>query len=416
MAPGRSNKVTGVRVNPSTRRRARLAAAALACGLAALATAAPATAAPSGQWYISALRLHQAQQTSTGEGVTVAVIDSGIDNTRPALKGRVSSGKCFGSAKVLKPTWDNVGHGTAMAGLIAGSGTDSRHILGVAPDAKLMSLCVTGEDVTSQSLFESITPAIRYAVDHGAGVISMSLGGHEKAASAATVTKLHAAIAYAEQHNVVVVASAGNKGQDQATTSPAKLPGVIAATGTNAQGAAWSKSIPGKHVALAAPAENLLTTNTGETDGTEGPRTTSGYMTASGTSASAALVAGTAALVRAKYPHLDAANVINRLVKTADDKGPNGRDNTFGYGIVDPVKALTATVPTVHTNPLGQLSAASPTARPQKHTSSTADATGAGAGIGGGWIALIVAFLVVVVGAIVAIALATRHTRLRRRP
>jgi type VII secretion-associated serine protease mycosin len=379
----------------------------------AVVAAGPAAAAPSGQWYIGALRLHEAQQTSTGEGVTVAVIDSGIDVTRPALKGRVTSGKCFGSAKVLKPTWDNIGHGTAMAGLIAGSGTDSRHILGVAPGAKLMPLCVSGDDVTSQALFESITPAIRYAVDHGADVISMSLGGEEKAASDATVARLHAAIAYAEQHNVVVVASAGNKGQYklQTTPSPASLPGVIAATGSNQQGGAWSKSIPGRHVALAAPAENLLTTNTGETDGLNGPHTTSGYKTAGGTSAAAALVAGTAALVRSRYPKLDAANVVNRLVKTADDKGPPGRDDTFGYGIVDPVRALTADVPTVHTNPLGELSASPPAQTQTPAPSAAAAGVGAGDGMGGGWIALIVAAVVLVVGAIVTVALATRRRR-----
>ena len=408
--PGPSNKVARVFANPSLHYPFRRALAlAAACVLAGVVAATPAAASPDGQWYVDALHLHQAQQVSTGKGVTVAVIDSGIDKTRPALKGRVLPGKCFGSAEVLKPTWDNVGHGTKVAGLLAGSGTDRRHILGVAPGATLMPLCVTGDDVTSQSLFESITPAIRYAADHGAGVISMALGADEKRASDRTVKKLHAAIAYAEQHDVVLVAAAGNASEDEATLSPANLPGVIAATGSNAQGGAWKDSIPGKHVGLAAPANNLLTLNTHETEDIDhGPRETSGYATVSGTSAATALVAGAAALVRSKYPKLDAANVVHRLTATATDKGPHGRDDTFGYGIVDPAKAVTADVDTVESNPLGQLAAQSST--PHEDASSPSrEAAGIGSDSSGTWVVVLLAAVVLVGGGIVAVALARRR-------
>jgi type VII secretion-associated serine protease mycosin len=337
---------------------ATLVAAIVAGSLAALAGGAQVAASPGDQWYLDALRVRQAQKISTGRGITVAVIDSGIDKTRPALKGQLVPGKCFGSATDIPPTMDDIGHGTGMAGLIAGNGKDSRHILGVAPDAKLMPLCVSGEGVTDDTLFEGISPAIRYAVDHGAKVISMSLGGNESKAFDDVVAKLHDSIAYAEKHNVVLIAAAGNVGQDSSTPSPASIAGVLAVTGSNQKGTHWKGAVPGREIALTAPAENLLTTDsTNKLDKNNNPVPSNGYQTNAGTSGATALVAGAAALVRAKYPTLDAANVINRLIKTADHKGAPGRNPQYGYGIVDPVKALTAHVDPVQRNPLGQLDA-----------------------------------------------------------
>ena len=379
----------------------------VAAGLAAL-TATPATAAPDGQWYLDALHIQDAHRASTGQGVTVAVIDSGIDNTRPALQGQLVPGKCFGSAADIPPTMDDVGHGTGMAGLIAGNGKDKRHILGVAPRAQLMPLCVTGEDTTDRAMFESITPAIRYAVDHGADVISMSLGGDEKHASLGdTLRKLHAAIAYAEQHNVVLVAAAGNKGQDKdGVPSPGRLPGVVAVAGTDENGGSWKGSITGKQVALAAPAENVLTTDTTNKYKDNKPVQSDGYQIAGGTSSATALVAGTAALVRSKYPEMDAANVINRLIKTADHKGAPGRNPQYGYGIVDPVRALTAHVDPVRSNPLGQLSAPQPSHQPSTHDAAAPKEHGSNVGL---WLGLGGGVLVVVV--VVVLVLVTRGRR-----
>jgi subtilisin family serine protease len=260
-------------------RRSRTALTAFGIGsLVALTISTPVAASPNGQWYLEALHIRKAQEISTGDGVTVAVIDSGVDSSRPALRGQLTEGKCFGSAEDIEPTWDPNGHGTAMAGLIAGNGEDKRRILGVAPGSKIMPLCVSVEHTTADTTFEDITPAIRYAVDHGAKVVSMSLGALEKRASRVAVANLHAAVSYAERHDVVIVAAAGNAGQINATPSPASLPGVVAVTGTRKGGGLWKDSVPGKHVALAAPAENILTTYTGTVENPQkGPHDTSGY-------------------------------------------------------------------------------------------------------------------------------------------
>ncbi|WP_157034845.1 type VII secretion-associated serine protease mycosin [Actinocatenispora sera] len=384
-----------------------------AAGMLALACATPVAAAPDGQWYLDALHVQQAQKISTGKGVTVAVIDSGIDNTRPALRGQVVAGKCFASAQDIEPTWDPNGHGTAMAGLIAGNGTDGRHILGIASSAKLMPLCVSGDHVTDNTLFEGITPAIRYAVDHGAKIINLSLGAYEKHADPSTVARLHTAVRYAEQHDVVLVAGAGNRGQDnEGIISPASIPGVVAVGGSSQNGGVWKGSIAAKQIALAAPAEHILTTNTGTIEDLKhGPRSTSGYQTVDGTSAATALVAGAAALVRAKYPKLDAANVINRLIKTADHKGSPGRNPQYGYGIVDPVKALTAHVDPVKTNPLGQLQApdaGGSSSKAAAATTSTGTSSGSHVGI---WIAVGAAVLAIIIVLIIGLAARSRRRK-----
>jgi type VII secretion-associated serine protease mycosin len=393
-----------------TRRLTASVAAIAAGGLAALAISAPVAASPDGQWYLDALRVRQAHEISSGGGVTVAVIDSGIDKTRPALSGRLVPGRCFGSAEAIPPTMDDNGHGTAMAGLIGGNGKDSRHIVGVSPGAKLMPLCVTGEHTTDDSLFRSITPAIRYAVDHGANVISMSLGAYESHALDDTVTKLHDAISYAEAHNVVLVAGVGNKGQDnEGVLSPARIPGVIAVSGIGTNGKLWKDSVTGDQVAIAAPAEHILSTDTNNKFKDGKPVDSTGYQIASGTSSATALVAGAAALVRAKYPQLDAANVINRLIRTADHQGAPGRNPQYGYGIVDPVKALTAHVDPVKSNPLGQLDAPAAGSGSSKAAAAPAK-TSSGSNVGV-WIAVGAAVLVIIVVLIIVLAARARRRK-----
>ena len=376
--------------------------------LAGLAVLTPAVATPDGQWYLDSLHIRQAQEISTGRGVTVAVIDSGIDKTRPALEGQVVEGKCFGGAEGTDPTLDFVGHGTAMAGLIAGNGKDRRHILGLAPRAKLMPLCVNVRNTTDNSTFVDVSPAIRYAADHGADIISMSLGALEKHAGDDAVARLHSAVSYAEDKDVVLVAAAGNKGQIETTPSPARLAGVVAVTGSNENGSLWKKSIPSKDVVLTAPAEHLLTTNTGTVDDSEhGPHDTSGYQITGGTSAATALVAGTAALVRSKYPKLDAANVINRLIKTADHQGSPGRNPQYGYGIVDPVEALTADVAPVKANPLGQLESRSAKSSPSDQPGATAEDDEGG---NAGWV---IAGIGILIALAIAASIAYRSRRTR---
>jgi subtilisin family serine protease len=165
------------------------------------------------------------------------------------------------------------------------------------------------------------------------------------------------AIAYAVARDVVVVVGVGNLAQLSVDNAYALLPGVVVVSGLTRSGAFWSGSAAGDHVALAAPAVDIVNVGARNVHNT-------GYSTGDGTSESAAIVSGVAALVRAEFPDLDAANVINRLIRTAVDEGDPGRDRRYGFGVLDARRALTADVPRAADNPLGEPAAATDDPRP----------------------------------------------------
>ncbi|KAB1904762.1 type VII secretion-associated serine protease mycosin [Micromonospora sp. AMSO1212t] len=287
------------------------------------------------QWQLEELRAKTAWRTSTGRGVVVAVIDSGVDGTHPDLAGQVLPG-----LDLVTPDGsdgpDPVGHGTTVAGLIAGRADDDRGVVGLAPDAKILPVRVLdAENRYDDALV--IAKAVRWAVDNGAQVVNLSLGGSSDNPA------LAAALDYAFARDVVVVACTGNLATSTTTEVwyPAREPGVLAVAGLERTSEnLWSGSITGHETVLSAPATGLY-----------GARP-EGYWRVQGTSFAAPLVAATAALVRARYPKMSAGDVVNRLIATARDLGPTGRDDRFGYGLVDPVAALTADVPSVGHNPL----------------------------------------------------------------
>jgi membrane-anchored mycosin MYCP len=289
------------------------------------------------QWWLDALRIPTANALSTGRNVTVGVLDTGVDGSSPAFSGRLLPGIDLDNS-AESPHADTDGHGTSMAGIIAASGTDGGP-MGVAPGATVLPVRVAKDN--NGNIDFTMPIAIKYAVDHGVKVINISWGG-----SGVAPTDMKQALEYAFQHDVVVVAAVGNlKNGSKAIDSPANYPGVVAVTGTNRSGTFWSGSVQGSAAVLSAPAEGIVATPSAQVnDGA--------YAISDGTSCSSAIVAGVAALVRSKYPSLNAANVINRLIKTAGDKGPAGRDPQYGFGVVDPVKALTAQVASVGQNPL----------------------------------------------------------------
>ncbi|MFX0594081.1 S8 family serine peptidase [Melissospora conviva] len=291
------------------------------------------------QWYLDSLRIPEAHKISKGRGVTVAVVDSGVDASHPALAGRVLPGAGFGASAGSDGRRDadtDNGHGTAMAGLIAGIGGSDTVQLGIAPEAKILPVA-TGKPGRSVS---EVAQGIRWAVDSGADIVNISLrtSGHSQ--------ELVEAVEYALARDVVVVAPAGNTVQsDVGIGQPASIPGVIAVTGTGRSGKFHSGSAYGRESVLATPIEDIIA-----------PVPTSashnGYGVTTGTSSAAAIVSGIAALVLARYPDLDAANVVNRLIRTSSDLGPAGRDDRYGFGAVDPVAALKASVPSVQQHPL----------------------------------------------------------------
>ena len=279
------------------------------------------------QWHLGFLNVAEAHRYSQGEGVTVAVIDSGVDATHPDLTGSVLAGtETFGGGTGDGHT-DTVGHGTGIAGLIAGHGHgpgNSAGVLGIAPKAKILPIRTTSGIDSDPA---AATRGIDYAVARGAQVICIALAGGESEGARRAVSSALAA-------GVVVVAGVGNKPGDLFVAYPAAYPGVVAAAGIDQDGNHADISVTGPEVVLAAPAVHVMST-----------RPNGSYNTGTGTSEATAIIAGAAALVRSRYPNLSGTEVVRRLTATAIDKGTPGRDKEYGYGVLNLVDALTKDLP-----------------------------------------------------------------------
>ncbi|WP_229868525.1 type VII secretion-associated serine protease mycosin [Streptomyces chryseus] len=286
------------------------------------------------QWTLDAFSVDKVWGESQGQGVTVAVIDTGVNPTHPDLTGQVLPGKdVTGGGNAHK---DEAGHGTGMASLIAGHGHGANNaagVMGLAPKAKILPVRASrtgGDDWKERNWAEGI----RYAVKQGASVINLSFGD-DHAYEGSDAAK---AIAFAQERDVVVVAAAGNEG-DARILDPAGLPGVVAVGAIDQSSKFWYKSNFGKGMTLVAPGENILSAD---------PTRSGGYAEADGTSDATALVSATAALVRSKYPDLTAGQVINRLIKSTtflDHDVKKVPDEEFGYGVIRPYRALTMDIP-----------------------------------------------------------------------
>ncbi|WP_432705166.1 type VII secretion-associated serine protease mycosin [Actinoplanes regularis] len=293
------------------------------------------------EWQLQTLDLTDAWTYADGNGITVAVLDSGVDAHHPDLEGQVLPGLDLVNTKGNGDA-DPVGHGTTVSGIIAGRNDDNTGVVGIAPKAKILPVRVLNE----QNRYDDaliVAKGLRWAVDHGARVVNMSLGG------SANSPALAAALDYAFAKDVVVIACTGNVSATYTGTGtgapgvwyPAREPGVIAVAGMERNSTdLWSGSITGKETVVTAPATELVGAKPG------------GYWRVQGTSFAAPMVAATAALIRSRWPDMPAAEVINRIIRTAKDRGAPGRDNVFGFGLIDPTGALTASVPVVVSNPL----------------------------------------------------------------
>lgn len=300
------------------------------------------------QYWLNDYGFTQAWTTSRGDGVKVAVIDTGVNGDVAELTGVIVGGtdsSGIGSPDGQTPVGEESEHGTMVASLLAGRGTgEGNGVIGVAPDADLLTASVAfGQDSGSPyTNDEQIAEAVRWAVDSGADVINMSLTRN----TSDWPESWDDAFLYAYENDVVVVAAAGNRGSGTTQVgAPATIPGVLTVAGVDRdQNASFDASSQGITIAVAAPSEDLV-----------GVLPDGSYVQWSGTSAAAPLVSGLVALVRAEFPELDAANVINRVIRTADPKGEEVPSPLYGYGIIDPVAALTAEVEAVEANPLGSL-------------------------------------------------------------
>ncbi|MDH6142533.1 type VII secretion-associated serine protease mycosin [Kitasatospora sp. GP30] len=313
----------------SMRGMAALAAGALVWGLAA----GPAVAdnIRDQQW---ALKVYDAPNKvwpiSQGDGVTVAVLDSGVAANHQDLTGQVLPGTDLTGAETDGRT-DSIGHGTAMASIIAGHGHgDQAGVMGLAPKAKILPVRIGIHEVDDISGGPDLKfdQALRFAVDKGAKVVNMSFGGGLR-----TDPSAREAVQYALSHDVVLVAATGNLASD--VSYPAAFPGVVAVGAVDQHGNVWAKSNHGPETTLVAPGVGIYSAgNASPTD----------YRFADGTSDATAYVSAIAALVRSKYPDLTAGQVIRRLITTAvaPPDGSAVPNDRYGYGIASPSKALAA--------------------------------------------------------------------------
>lgn len=346
------------------------------------------------QYWLQDYGITEAWKETKGEGVTVAVIDTGVDAAHPDITGAVVGGldvSGSGAAGGTEPIGALPEHGTLVSTMLAGHGNNKEAVarakaesqqqeiawkravaeakknkesppakpepisvpkpgagpdgmIGVAPKAELLtvSLWLGSENPSGVDVEDQVPRAVKWAVDQGAQVINMSLGSTRPDWPASWDD----AFLYAEQHDVVVVAAAGNRAGGMVQVgAPATIPGVLTVAGVDEQRqASFDSSTQGISIGVAAPADPLI-----------GGLPGGGYADWSGTSGAAPLVSGVAALIRSKYPEMSAPQVINRILATAEDAGAPGPDNLYGYGLMNAAAAVSADVPAVEANPLGTI-------------------------------------------------------------
>lgn len=280
------------------------------------------------QWALKAFDAASIWKITKGHGVTVAVIDSGVNADHVDLKGNVKEGKDFIDGGSTAPQSDE-DHGTGMASVIAAHGHGpggADGVMGLAPEATILDIRDDGGDD------DGFASSIRYAVDHGASVINISQEGSDSRPTEAQ------AIAYALQKDVLVVAGSGNEGTEAGY--PARYPGVLAVGGVKNNTEIWENSNYGSEVLLTAPATFIVAA---------GSKSDTAYRSGTGTSDATAYVSAAAALLRAEFPDLTAGQIVTRLTKSAglpaSAKDISLPDKRYGYGFIQPLAALTRDIP-----------------------------------------------------------------------
>ena len=254
--------------------------------------------------------------------IDIAILDTGVDLDHPDLAPRIVAGRDIVNNDSVAQ--DDEGHGTFVAGVAAGDANNSIGVAGSSYSARIMPVKVLGSD--GSGLDSDIASGIVWATDHGAEVINLSLGGPGSTAALAN------SVAYAESHGVVVVAASGNE-QSSAPSYPAAYSTVLAVGATDEYGDIVQFSNRGSYLDVVAQGWNVVSTDLAS-------GATEAYAAGAGTSFSSPLVAGVAALLKAKNTSFSPAQVRSKITSTAIDRGPSGFDVAYGYGLVDAYAAV----------------------------------------------------------------------------
>ncbi|MFF2354291.1 type VII secretion-associated serine protease mycosin [Kitasatospora sp. NPDC058115] len=318
------------------------AAVLLAAGIVAGPAVGPAAAVDSirdQQWHLDTMKAPEIWQTSKGRGITVAVIDGGFRLDHPDLVGQFLPGKDMSGLSGGVGV-DKSGHGTGIAGLIAGSGKGmaGKGAYGLAPDAKILPIKININDDPAQPIdasdyLKQVSQGITFAADQGARVINVSSVAGSSGVSTGDIAELEKSVKYANGKGALVVAGAGNSGQQgNPVLYPAALPSIIAVAAADRAGTATEESEHGPQIDIAAPGVDIYTSCAAE----------SGYCKKHGTSDATALVSASAALLWSVHPDWAPNQIARVLINTAGKpKDGSTRTDFIGYGIVRPRVALT---------------------------------------------------------------------------
>lgn len=279
------------------------------------------------QWYHNKIRTPEAwDKTKGSENITVAVIDGGIDLNHPDLTNQIDV--AYDAIYDSYNTVPEDDHGTHVAGIIASSMNNGIGVAGVSPNTRIMVINIFDE--SGYAYTSDLIDAIYFAISKGANIINMSLGSYQYSSFE------NDAIQDAYNSGLLIVAAAGNESTYE-PSYPASYDNVISVSSTDQDDSDSSFSNYGQYIDIAAPGSNIYSTVTKDT-----------YNWMSGTSMATPVVAGVAALVWASEPSLTNEQVANRLISTADDLGPIGKDYYYGYGRINAKKALKLAMLTVN--------------------------------------------------------------------
>ncbi|GAA2725713.1 MULTISPECIES: S8 family serine peptidase [Streptomyces] len=379
----------------------------LAAGVTCFALAAPSAAADgvrSRQWYLDAMQAEDMWKVSRGDGLTVAVVDSGVDTSVEELRGQVLQGADMSDAQnPAGAVSDRDGHGTQMASLIAGTGAGGG-VQGLAPGARILPVKVPGglADVTDPLMANGI----RYAADHGARIINISMAGPASKGH----SQIEAAVSYALGKGSLVFAGSGNDGDGvNVPNYPAAAPGAVSVGAIDSTSTVTKWSNSASHVSLAAPGQEIP----GRC------RESAGFCATGGTSSATALASASAALIWAKHPDWTNNQVLRVMLDTAG-KPTTGKIPSpyIGYGIVRPRKVILdgeGDPGPADVNPLLANAAPTPSSEPKLSAQGTPRPTAQSSSDKGDvstlWLSIGAGAAVVVAAAVTAIVLVRRRNR-----